>query len=104
MNNDQMNNDQLQEDLTEVLRVRRDKLTKLQEMGIEIGITPQWQFRAFLNPPYEGELPNGINIGRFGDVVENDIEATAKNFEKFIELSVKAFEAHGIHNIKYFYC
>ena len=33
MNNDQMNNDQLQEDLTEVLRVRRDKLTKLQEMG-----------------------------------------------------------------------
>ena len=33
MNNDQMNNDQLQEDLTEVLRVRRDKLAKLQEMG-----------------------------------------------------------------------
>ena len=30
MNNDQMNNDQLQEDLTEVLRVRRDKLAKLQ--------------------------------------------------------------------------
>ena len=28
MNNDQMNNDQLQEDLTEVLRVRRDKLTR----------------------------------------------------------------------------
>ena len=36
MNNDQMNNDQLQEDLTEVLRVRRDKLAKLQEMGKEI--------------------------------------------------------------------
>lgn len=33
MSNDQMNNDQLQEDLTEVLRVRRDKLAKLQEMG-----------------------------------------------------------------------
>ena len=33
MNNDQMNNDQLQEDLTEVLRVRREKLAKLQEMG-----------------------------------------------------------------------
>ena len=33
MANDQMNNDQLQEDLTEVLKVRRDKLTKLQEMG-----------------------------------------------------------------------
>ena len=33
MNNDQMKNDQLQEDLTEVLRVRRDKLAKLQEMG-----------------------------------------------------------------------
>ena len=32
MNNDQMNNDQLQEDLTEVLRVRRDKLAKLQEI------------------------------------------------------------------------
>lgn len=28
-----MNNDQLQEDLSEVLQVRRDKLTKLQEMG-----------------------------------------------------------------------
>ena len=34
MNNDQQNvNDQLQEDLTEVLQVRRDKLAKLQEMG-----------------------------------------------------------------------
>lgn len=33
MSNDQMNNDQLQEDLTEVLRVRREKLTKLQDMG-----------------------------------------------------------------------
>lgn len=33
MNNDQQNvNDQLQEDLTEVLQVRRDKLAKLQEM------------------------------------------------------------------------
>lgn len=75
-----------------------------QKMGIDIGITPQWQFKGFLEPPIEGECPNGINIGRFGDVVEGDFEATAKNFEKFIELSVKAFEAHGIHNIKYFYC
>ena len=34
MNNDQQNvNDQVQEDLSEVLRVRRDKLAKLQEMG-----------------------------------------------------------------------
>ena len=35
MNNDQqnVNNDQLQEDLSEVLQVRRDKLAKLQEMG-----------------------------------------------------------------------
>lgn len=33
MNNDQMNNDQLQEDLTEVLRVRRDKLAKLSRNG-----------------------------------------------------------------------
>ena len=77
---------------------------EFQEMGIEIGITPQWQFKGFLVPPIEGEAPNTINIGRFYDTVENDIEATAKNFEKFIELSVKAFEAHGIHNIKYFYC
>ena len=38
MNNDQQNvNDQLQEDLTEVLQVRRDKLAKLQEM-IELTI------------------------------------------------------------------
>jgi len=77
---------------------------EFQEMGIEIGITPQWQFKGFLVPPIEGEALNTINIGRFYDAVENDIEATAKNFEKFIELSVKAFEAHGIHNIKYFYC
>ncbi len=75
-----------------------------QNMGIDIGITPQWQFKAFLEPPFEGELPNGINIGRFGNVSKNSIEETAKNFEKFIERSVNEFEAHGIHNIKYFYC
>ena len=33
MNNDQQNMIDNQEDLTEVLRVRRDKLAKLQEMG-----------------------------------------------------------------------
>ena len=34
MNNDQQNaNDQAKEELTEVLKVRREKLAKLQEMG-----------------------------------------------------------------------
>ena len=75
-----------------------------QKMGIDIGITPQWQFKGFLAPPLEGEYPNGVNIGRFDNVVENDLEATAKNFEKFVERSVLEFEKHGIHNIKYLYC
>lgn len=75
-----------------------------QNMGIDIGITPMWSFKGFLEPPTDEEIPNTVNIMRFYDTVEGDFEATAKNFEKFIELSVKAFEEHGIHNIKYFYC
>lgn len=76
---------------------------EFKKVGVDIGITPQWNMSAFLNDPYVGELPNGVNIFRFGNVVKDDLEATAKNFEEFIERSVNEFEAHGVDNIKYLF-
>lgn len=76
----------------------------MQDAGIEVGITPQWHFQGLLKEiPYESQYPR-VDLGYNGCVVEGDLEATAKNFEKFMEESVLAFERHGIHNIKYLYC
>lgn len=72
----------------------------MEKLGIEVGITPQWHiqglWRRYGHP--------GVNLDYNGCIVEGDIEATAKNFEKFIEESVLAFERHGVTNIKYLYC
>lgn len=73
----------------------------LEKLGIEIGITPQWSFKGFLN---HCEGSQGVNVRYNGFYVDGDIEATAKNFEKFVEESVYAFERHSVTNIKYFYC
>ncbi len=76
---------------------------RFKEIGVEVGITPHWSMRGLLNPPIEGHIDNSVNIIRFGDSVADDVEATAKNFEKFIELSVKEFEKQGLDNIKYLF-
>ena len=76
---------------------------EFKKAGVEVGITPHWCMKGFLDDPYEGELPNGINIFRFGNVVKDDLEATAKNFEEFVRRSVLEFEKHGVDNIKYFF-
>lgn len=73
----------------------------LQELGIEIGITPQWHLQGLWRPVKGYQ---GVNLDYNGCAVAGDLEATAKNFEKFMEESVLAFERHGIHNIKYLYC
>lgn len=73
----------------------------LQKLGVEIGITPQWHMQGLWRPVGGRQ---GVNLDYNGCIVEGDLEATAKNFEKFIEESVLAFERHGITNIKYLYC
>lgn len=75
----------------------------MEKLGIDIGITPQWHFSGFLRGLVTENFENTVSLGVSGFTVENDIEATAKNFEKFIELSVKAFEDHDVNNIKYLF-
>lgn len=76
----------------------------MEKLGIEIGITTQWHLHAFWQDIDEKRKKQGVDIGYNGSIVPGDIEATAINFEKFIEDSVLAFERHGITNIKYLYC
>ena len=68
---------------------------EFKKAGVEIGITPQWSLKAFLDDPYEGELPNATTF-RFGAVVKDDLEATALRYEEFVKRSVLEFEKHGI--------
>lgn len=76
----------------------------MQDAGIEVGITPIWHLRGLIDDVGEESKQPGVHLNYNGCVVEGDLEATAKNFEKFMEESVLAFERHGIHNIKYLYC
>lgn len=75
----------------------------MEKLGIEIGITPQWSFGGFLRGEIKDNFENGISLYKSGFTVKDDIEATAENFQRFIKLSVEAFEKHDIHNIKYFF-
>ncbi len=76
----------------------------LEKLGIEIGITPQWHMEGLWRDVPEYRKVQGVNLDYNGCLVLGDMESTAKNFEKFIEESVLAFERHGITNIKYLYC
>lgn len=76
----------------------------MEKLGIEIGITPQWHLQGLWRDVNEEDKRQGVHLDYNGCLVKDDLEATAKNFEKFIEESVLAFERHGITNIKYFYC
>lgn len=73
----------------------------MEKIGVEVGITPQWSFSGFWRTPATAQ---GININSAGWAVPDDIDASCKNFQKFMEDSVLAFKAHGVNNVKYFFC
>jgi hypothetical protein len=76
------------------------------EIGVEVGISLGWGITGFwmdytkIIPDYK---PGKVNIAVHGGLVMGDLEATAKNFEKFVEGAVNAFERHGIDNITHFF-
>lgn len=74
----------------------------MEKLGIEVGITPQWNMKGLFKKAADGH--SGVHLHYNGCLVEGDLETTAKNFEKFIEESVLAFERHGVTNVKYLYC
>lgn len=76
---------------------------RMADIGVEIGITPQWAFHGFLKDVPEESKKPCVSLG-YNGCYDEDFETTAKNFETFIEESVLAFERHGVDNIKYFYC
>lgn len=72
----------------------------MEKIGVEVGITPAWSIKSFWN-----ELSGrGISIQSAGWAVPDDIDASCKNYEKFLEDSVLAFKAHGVNNVKYLFC
>lgn len=76
-----------------------------EEAGIEVGITPQWDLRGFLTEPSEElKQKNTVSLFHSGCYVKDDIDATAKNFEKFIEDMANAFERHNVTNVKHLFC
>lgn len=83
----------------------------MQELGIEVGITPQWNICALFKNGYTPSLSsNRVNIHNAGYIVFEDdgetinYDATYKNFAKFIQDSVTYFEARGIKNINQLFC
>ena len=74
------------------------------DAGIEVGITPGWHISGFIKDWMPEGKKFSVNLDYHGGFVEGDLEATAKNFEKFIEDSVYAFERHGVTNIKHIFC
>lgn len=83
----------------------------MQELGVEIGITPQWNISALFKSGYTPTTSsNRVNIHNAGyiafeeDGTTIDYDATYKNLAKFIEDSVTYFEARGIKNVKQLFC
>jgi hypothetical protein len=77
---------------------------RLGEAGIEVGIAPGWHMEGFWQGVPDEQKVYSVNLDHHGGFVKGDLEATAKNFEKFIEDSVKAFERHGVTNITHIFC
>ncbi len=85
----------------------------MQKIGIEVGITPQWDLRALIDgtnslPTYSGWGQEIMGYMSFkqdanGETVV-DLEATANNFAAFVKESVLAFRAHGVNNVKQMFC
>lgn len=85
-----------------VLKGFYESLKAWQDRDVEVGISPQWSLASF-----EGIAGDtGNHITRFtgtGFYVENDLEATLKNYRNFIKDTVLSLEANGIHNVKYLF-
>ena len=80
----------------------------VKDMGMEMAVTASWSFGAFTGSRSTGSASdrNGeYSPSTFdgpGWVVEDDFEATLKNYKEFIKASVFNFRQHGLTNIKYF--
>ncbi len=84
----------------------------MEKLGIEVGITPQWSLDALVDGtdslPEKGGW-NQYSMGYMAFKEESgktvvDVDKTAENFAKFIEDSIKAFQAHGVNNIRQMFC
>lgn len=84
----------------------------MEKIGVEVGITPQWSLDALVDGtnalPKQGGW-NQYTMGYMAFKEEGgktvvDVDQTAKNFAKFVEDSVNAFQAHGVTNIKQMFC
>lgn len=75
------------------------------EIGVEVGISLGWGITGFWKDFTKREtyVKRDVDIAIHGGLVVGDLEATAKNFEKFVEGAVNAFERHGIDNITHFF-
>lgn len=84
----------------------------MEKLGIEVGITPQWDLAALVDgtdslPEKGGWNQYSMGYMAFKEVEGKtvvDVDQTAKNFAKFVEDSVNAFQAHGVTNIKQMFC
>ena len=85
----------------------------MQKIGVEVGITPQWDLKSLVDgtsslPTVSGWGQECMGYLAFkqdekGKTVP-DIEATANNFADFVKDSVLAFRAHGVNNVKQMFC
>lgn len=77
----------------------------MEKLGIEVGITPLWCIRSLAGGPIKSFFDRRRpNLSFLGGAKDGEIEHNAKILEKFVEDSVRAFDAHDINNIKYFFC
>lgn len=83
----------------------------MEKIGVEVGITPQWSLSALMTgksvnwQSVNSEMASYLVVTTDGNgdpVV--DLDATAKNFAKFMGDSALAFEAHGVNNVKNLFC
>ncbi len=76
---------------------------EMEKRGIEVGITPQWDFAALVSGDVtEQSIVNLLQMPGVG--VKGDFDKTCENFAKFVEDTVLAFKRHGVNNVKDFYC
>lgn len=80
----------------------------MQEIGVEVGITPQWQITNLI----DGKKPDetqGVSIQSMGYLAYDeagkvDLDKTYENFADFVKESVLAFKSHGVNNVKQMFC
>lgn len=73
----------------------------MEKLGIDVGVTMSWDLKSFLQTKVSNK--QCVDLYLNGYVVPGDMDATMRNFGKFVEESVLAFKAHGVNNVKYIY-